>query len=122
MTRMILRDDQWSVIEPLLPGKTTDCGVTAKNNRLFLEAVLWILRTSAPWRDLPKKFGNWHRVYVRYNRWSHKGHWEKIFSLLSQDKDLEFLMVDGSIVRVHQHGAPKKASMKNRPLENLEAV
>lgn len=122
MARMILREDQWNKIEPLLPGKATDCGVTAKNNRLFLEAVLWIVRTGAPWRDLPDHFGNWHRVYVRYNRWSHKGHWEKIFSQLSQDKDLEYLMVDGSITRVHQHGAPKKVSKKNKPLVNQEAV
>lgn len=108
MARQMLRDDQWYKIEPLLPGKSTDCGVTAKNNRLFLEAVLWIARTGAPWRDLPEEFGNWHRVYVRYNRWSHKGYWEKIFSQLSQDRDLEHLMVDGSITKVHQHGAPKK--------------
>lgn len=108
MTRQILCDNQWNKIEPLLPGKSSDCGVTAKNNRLFLEAVLWIVRTGAPWRDLPEEFGYWHRVYVRYNRWSHKGYWEKIFSQLSQDRDLEYLMVDGSITRVHQHGAPKK--------------
>jgi len=108
MPRMILRDDQWEQVAPLLPGKATDRGVTAKNNRLFLEAVLWIARTGAPWRDMPEAFGHWHRVYVRYNRWSHKGHWQAIFEALSEDKDMEFLMVDGSIARVHQHGAPKK--------------
>ncbi len=108
MPRMILRDDQWERVAPLLPGKATDRGVTAKNNRLFLEAVLWIARTGAPWRDMPEAFGHWHRVYVRYNRWSHKGHWQAIFEALSEDKDMEFLMVDGSIARVHQHGAPKK--------------
>lgn len=78
MARQMLQDDQWYKIEPLLPGKSTDCGVTAKNNRLFLEAVLWIARTGAPWRDLPEEFGNWHRVYVRYNRWSHKGYWDAL--------------------------------------------
>ena len=72
MGRMILRDDQWERIQDLLPGKPSDCGVTASDNRLFLEAVLWIARTGSPWRDLPIKFGHWHRVYVRYNRWAHK--------------------------------------------------
>ncbi len=108
MPRKVLREDQWERIKPLLPGKSTDRGVTAKDNRLFLEAVLWIARTGSPWRDLPESFGHWHRVYVRYNRWSHKGHWQSIFDALSEDKDLEYLMVDGSIARVHQHGAAQK--------------
>ena len=108
MPRLILRDDQWERVEHLMSGKASDCGVTAKDNRLFLEAVLWIARTGSPWRDLPKELGHWHRVYVRYNRWSKKGRWQAIFEALSDDKDLEYLMVDGSIVRVHQHGAPPK--------------
>ena len=118
MARMHFPDDQWERVQHLLPGKQTDCGVTARDNRLFLEAVLWIARTGAPWRDLPEVFGYWHRVYVRYNRWSKKGHWEAIFEALSKDKDLEYLMVDGSIIRVHQHGAPKKTNRKNKPLVN----
>jgi transposase len=72
MNRLVLGDDQWARIKNLLPGKSTDCGVTAVDNRLFLEAVLWIARTGSPWRDLPPVFGHWHRVYVRYNRWAHK--------------------------------------------------
>lgn len=108
MDRLILRDDQWERIKNLLPGKSSDCGVTGRNNRLFLEAVLWIARTGSPWRDLPKEFGHWRRVYVRYNRWSHKGHWVRIFDCIASDPDLEYLMIDGSIVRVHQHGAAKK--------------
>ena len=114
MTRTILRDDQWRRIKNLLPGKATDCGVTAKDNRRFLEGVLWIARTGAPWRDLPEEFGHWHRVYVRYNRWSHKGVWKRIFEAVADDPDLENLMVDGSIVRVHQHGAAKKKNNKPR--------
>lgn len=118
MTRVLLRDDQWERIKDHLPGKATDCGVTAKDNRGFLEAVLWINRTGAPWRDLPEELGHWHRVYVRYNRWSKKGHWAQIFEALSEDKDLEYLMVDGSITRVHQHGAPKKTSKLRKLLAN----
>ena len=110
MPRTVLRDEQWKRIEGFLPGKSTDCGVTAKNNRLFVEAVLWIIRTGSPWRDLPTDFGHWHRVYVRYNRWSKKGVWEEFFKAMSGDPDLEYLMIDGSIVRVHQHGAAKKTS------------
>ena len=120
MTRMILRDDQWERIKHLLPGKSTDCGVTAMNNRLFLEAVLWIARTGSPWRDMPEVFGHWHRVYVRYNRWSISGRWEVIFKALSEDSDLEYLMVDGTIVRVHQHGAPQKNDNRKNLLENPE--
>ena len=114
MERMILRDDQWHRISPLLPGKSSDCGVTAKDNRLFFEAVLWIARTGSPWRDLPSGFGYWHRVYVRYNRWSRKGVWERIFKAIADDPDFEYLMVDGSIVRVHQHGAAQKKHSKMR--------
>ena len=110
MDRKVLRDDQWERIASLLPGKATDCGVTAKDNRLFLEAVLWIARTGSPWRDLPRDYGHCHRVYVRYNRWSHKGIWQRLFEVAADDPDLEYLMVDGSIVRVHQHGAAKKNS------------
>jgi len=112
MPRTVLRDDQWGRIEGFLPGKSTDCGVTAKNNRLFVEAVLWIIRTGSPWRDLPDDFGHWHRVYVRYNRWSKKGVWERVFKAMADDPDLEYRMVDGSIVRVHQHGATKKRTSK----------
>jgi len=118
MARMSLRDDQWERIRPLLPGKQTDCGVTAKGNRTLLEAVLWIARTGAPWRDLPEESGHWHQVYARYDRWSKKGYRAAIFEMLATDKDLEYLMVDGSIARVHQHGAPKKMIRKKNLLEN----
>jgi transposase len=112
MNRTVLRDDQWERIEPLLPGKASDCGVTGKDNRQFIEAVLWICRTGAPWRDLPEELGNWHTVYTRYNRWSKKGDWQAICDVLCEDPDLEYLMVDGSIIRVHQHGAPKKTAKR----------
>jgi transposase len=115
VSRRVLRDDQWERIAPLLPGKSTDCGVTAKDNRLFLEAILWIARTGAPWRDLPLEFGHWHRVYVRYSRWSRKGIWQQILETVADDVDLEYLMVDGSIVRVHQHGAAQKKSKQRKP-------
>ena len=121
MPRTLLRDDQWERIANFLPGKATDCGVTAKNNRLFVEAVLWIVRTGSPWRDLPSDFGHWHRIYVGYNRWSKKRIWERVFKTMADDPDLEYLMVDGSIVRVHQHGAAKKTNKLVSQKEGREA-
>ena len=109
MRRMVSNDDMWSRIEHHLPGKSSDRGRTGANNRLILEAVLWVLRARAPWRELPEEFGPWNSVYIRYSRWSHKGHWRAIFQALSAyDGDFECVMVDGSIVRIHQDGAPKK--------------
>ncbi|WP_231897218.1 IS5 family transposase [Vreelandella subglaciescola] len=116
MARLLLRDDQWRRIEPLLHGKASDRGVTAKDNRLFVEAILWIARTGAPWRDLPDAFGRWHTAYMRYNRWCKKGVWQQIFDTLADDPDLEQLMIDGSIVRVHQPGSGKKTA------QNTEAM
>jgi len=114
MDRLMISDAQWQQIEPHLPGKQNDCGVTAKDNRLFLEAVLWIDRTGSPWRDLPEGFGQWHRVYVRYNRWAHKGIWKRIFEKISSVADVEFIHIDGTIARVHQHGASKKTIVKTK--------
>lgn len=82
--------------------------MTAADNRLFVEAVLWIARTGSPWRDLLACFGHWHRVYVRYHRSRDKGTWAKLLAAASDDPDLEYLMVDSRIVRVHPHGAGKK--------------
>lgn len=111
----LLNDEQWERIKNLLPGKAYDRGVTARDNRQFVEAVLWIARTGSPWRDLPETYGHWHRVYVRYSRWSRKGVWVRMMEALAADADLEHLMVDGSIVRVHQHGAAKKQVRTPRP-------
>ena len=95
--------------KPVTCLQQAGCGVTAKDNRLFLEAVLWIARTGSLWRDMPARFGDWHGVYVRYNRWAHKGHWLRIFEALADDPDFEHLMVDGSIVRVHLPAAGRPA-------------
>lgn len=115
MARFEVTDTQWVKIAALLPGKETDEGVTAKDNRLFVNAVLWIDRTGAPWRDLPERFGNWHSVYVRYKRWCEKGVWERVFQTLSkQDTRFKYLMIDSTIVRAHQHAAGAKGGRKVR--------
>jgi transposase len=114
MARRNLRNDQWERIEPLLPGKAGDRGRTAKDNRLFVDAVLWIARAGAPWRDLPEAFGPWNSVYKRFSRWSNAGVWHRVFAELAQDADFEEVFLDSTIVRAHQHaaGAPKKTAAK----------
>jgi transposase len=109
LPRHAISDDNWERIKDLLPGKEGDPGVTAKDNRLFLDAVLWIAKTGAPWRDLPERFGPWNSVWKRFSRWAGKGRWRKIFEQL-QDPDLEWLILDSTIIRAHQHaaGAEKK--------------
>lgn len=113
--RFLLRDDQWDRIKDVLPGNAGDCGVTAKDNRLFVEAVLWMGRAGAPWRDLPAVFGAWHNVYVRFARWRETGVWQRIATAVSQDPDMEALMIDSTIVRAHQHAAGAQKKPGRRP-------
>jgi putative transposase len=112
--RKLLRDDQWHKLESLLPGKGDDRGATAQDNRLFVEAVLWIGRTGSPWRDLPSELGNWHTTYTRLKRWGESGGWQRVVEAVSGDRDLEALMIDSTAVRAHQHaaGAQKKKAFK----------
>ncbi len=114
MDRRMLRDDQWARIEQLLPGKASDRGCTAKDNRLFVEAVLWILRTGSPWRDLPREFGKWHSTYMRFARRRDNGVWARVADALGSDADLEHLFIDSTIVRAHQHSAGAKKKRDNR--------
>jgi putative transposase len=99
MARRELRDDQWKRIKELLPGEASAPGRTATDNRKFVEAVLWIARTGAHWRELPDSFGAWNTVFQRYNRWSNASIWERVFRALSGDPDFEYVMIDSTIVR-----------------------
>ena len=110
MWRYGLRDDQWERIEGLLPGRLGPVGVTAADNRRFVEAVLYRYRAGLPWRDLPERFGDWKNVHRRHSRWSKSGVWEQVFRHLAADADNEYAMIDSTIVRAHQHsaGAQKK--------------
>ena len=110
MRRFELADGQFQRIEPLMSGRTQDRGVTGTDNRLFADAVLWILRTGSPWRDLPERFGQWPTVYTRYNRRCKKGLRQEIMAALAADADTEAIAVDSTVIRAHQHaaGAPKK--------------
>ena len=94
--RLLLRNDQWEPIKDLLPSRQGDPGVTARDNRLFVEAVLWIEHTGAPWRDLPREFGKWHTVYMRFHRLTKKGVWKQIVERLCGEADLEKFIPDST--------------------------
>lgn len=113
MRRYGLRDDQWEKIAGILPGREGYVGVTSKDNRLFVEGVLYRYRAGIAWRDLPSRFGDFRVVHLRHTRWSKRGVWQKIFEVLSRDADNEYAMIDSTIVRAHQHasGAKKKTSL-----------
>ena len=116
MNRWVLKDEQWERVAPLLPGKAGDPGRTGSDNRLFLEAVLWMVRTGAPWRDLPEAFGSWNTVFRRFRRWAQAGVVERLFQSLSGDPDFEYALIDGTIIRVHQHGTGAKGGLVVRRL------
>ena len=113
MRRHEIKDEDWERIRDLLPGQAGQPGVTAKDNRLFLNAVLWIAKTGAPWRDLPERFGHWNSIWRRFDRWAKKGVWERVFSTL-QDPDLEWLLFDSTVVRAHQHAAGAKGGSRTK--------
>ncbi len=115
MTRRYgLRDDQWARIQHLLPGREGHVGGTAKDNRLFVDAVLYRYRAGLPWRDLPERFGDFRVIHTRHMRWSKRGVWQRIFDQLAEAADNEYAMIDSTIVRAHQHAAGAKGGTKRR--------
>lgn len=90
MIENYLSEDRWLAVAPLLPGKDGDPGCSGRDNRLFLEAVLWIARTGAPWRNLPPHFGKWYTTYTRYHRWEQKGVWPRVIAALAKDGACDF--------------------------------
>ena len=122
MNRDLLNDEQWERIAPLLPGKKGDPGRSGADNRLFVEAVLWLVRAGAPWRDLPPRFGKWGSVWKRFRRWAKNGVFEQIFNELSQNPDFEYGLVDGTIVKVHRHGTGARGGLKIRPSASRAAA
>ena len=88
-----ISDHTWSLLEPHLPGRAGDWGGVARNNRLFINAVFWILRTGAPWRDLPPSYGGWKNTHRRFCRWRDKGVWEALLEQLIDEPDYEWLMI-----------------------------
>ncbi len=115
MIRRELTDAQWARIEKLVAGKEGDKGRHGEDNRLFVDAVLWILRTGSPWRDLPDELGKWNSVYTRFMRWSRASRWESLFKALADDPDFEHVMIDATIVRAHQHASGAKGGPMLKP-------
>ena len=101
--RYKLNDHEWAAIKPMLPNKPR--GVPQVNDRRVLNGIFWVLRSGAPWRDLPGSFGPYTTCYNRFVRWRRAGVWAKIMSALAGAHDAAVQMIDTSIVRVHQHGA-----------------
>jgi transposase len=122
LRRYALRDDQWDRIKDLLPGRVGHVGVTARDNRLFVEAVLYRYRAGMPWRDLPERFGDPIKVHTRFSRWAKSGVWARVFEFLAADADNEYAMIDSTIVRAHQHsaGAQKKTAKIKRSDDHAE--
>ena len=103
-----ISDKDWGLLEQHLPGRKGVWGGIAKNNRQFINAVFWVLRTGAPWRDLPPDFGGWSNTHRRFIRWRNAGVWEKLLDVLIEDPDYEWLMIDASHCKVHPHAAGAK--------------
>ena len=106
--RYELSSSQWDRIKDLLPGKAGDRGVTARDNRLFVNGVLWVLRSGARWSDLPERYGKYKSVHKRFTRWAKTGIWDRIFDALVSDADNQYIMLDSTIVRAHQQAASGK--------------
>ena len=120
MRRHELTDHEWQRLEASLVrgrGRPSDRG-----DREFINAVVWITKTGAPWRDLPERFGPWKTVYNRFNAWSKKGVWTTIFKALQIDVDDDGSMVDGSVIRAHQHAAGGKGGQNPMLWDALEEV
>ncbi len=119
--RYALRDDQWERIKDFLPGRVGHVGVTARDNRLFVDAVLYCYRAGIPWRDLPARFGDFRVVHLRHSRWSKRGVWTRLFQVLAQDTGNEYAMIDANIVRAHQHSAGAKGGLAPKPSDAVAA-
>jgi transposase len=107
--RHAISDADWDRIKDLLPGQPGQHGGVAVDNRLFVDAVLYVARTGIPWRDLPERFGHWNSVWRRFDRWAARGVWAKVMAEL-RDEDLEWLILDSTTVRAHPAAAGAKKS------------
>ena len=119
--RFVISNELWEKIAPMLPGKAEDPGATGYDNRLFMEAVFWRVRTGGPWRDLPKAFGKWNTVFRRFRRWAKAGVFDRLFNTIDGEPDLEYAMIDGMIVQAHQKASGAKGGLGIRPSNALVA-
>lgn len=118
--RFELTDEQWAKIEPLLPAQKPRRGRPAADHRTIINGILWVIRTGAPWRDLPERYGPVGTVSSRFYRWRKAGIWDRIFARVQQQADQterldwEVHYVDGTSVRAHPHAAGAKGGMRNK--------
>lgn len=113
MVRRQLDERQWQKVRAVLfaePG----AGRPGKDDRNFIEAVLWWRRTGVPWRDLPVEFGSWKTVFNRFDRWAKRGKWKDLLNTLQTDGDDEWHSVDSTINRAHEHAAGAKGGKRRR--------
>jgi len=110
MARFDLTDEEWAIIEPLLPVRGR--GPERKDDRKVLNGIFYILRTGAPWRDLPERYGPRTTVYNRYNRWGERGIWRGIFEALAQECEDALVFIDASIVKAHRAAAGSSSRRK----------
>ena len=121
MERFVLSDAQWAKMAPHCLGRPGAPGRPGADNRLFVEAVLWIARTGSPWRDLPAFFGKWNTVFKRFRDWVKADIFPRLFAAVSDEPDMEYAMVDATIVKVHRHGQGAKGGLHARPSANPTA-
>jgi transposase len=112
--RYELSDWQWERVKELLLGKAGDPGRSGRDNRQFVNGVLWVLRSGAHWHDLPERYGKWKTAHTRFSRWAKAGVWERVFEALIRDRDNQYLMLDTTLVRAHQQAATGKGGPKIR--------
>ena len=113
-----ISDGVWELLKPHLPGQAGQWGGIAQDNRNFINAVFWILRTGAPWRDLPTDYGKWNTIFRRFIRWRDKNIWSNLLEVLVVDPDYEWLMIDASHIKVHPHAAGAKGG--NQDMERTK--
>ena len=114
--RFVISNELWEKIAPMLPGKAGDPGATGHDNRLFMEAVCWRGRTGVPWRDLPKVFGKWNTVFKRFRRWAKVDVFERLFNAINGEPDLEYAMIDGTIVQARQKASGAKGGPQHQAI------
>ena len=124
MDEFYLNDERWALIVGWLPGKERDPGCHARDNRLFVEAVLWIARTGSPWRSLPPEFGKWYTAYARFRRWTMKGVWPEVFERLARDKSCEYFYEDELILHAPVRSLldGESAARSTPPAESVRAA
>lgn len=112
--RYELSQEQWERIEGQLAGKKTDPGRSGKDNRIFVNGVMWVLRSGARWSDLPERYGKWKTVHKRFCRWAKAGVWERVFESLIKDRKNDYLLLDSTIVKAHQQARTGKGGLTTR--------